>query len=449
MHETTGASSGATSDETPLVVVSCDSHVGPRLEEDLRPYCPASHLERFDDFVARHRAARQAEVDRTKPAGEFDDGAALFARYPEMHVAGHHDVHARLRDMDRDGVAAEVIYHFSQNGEPLPLVENPAGGLGAVPTDALDLGAAGYRIYNRWLADFVSVEPERHIGLAYLPTWDIDAAVAELEWAHGAGLRGVNFPPPGRPGHLEYNNPAWEPFWSACEAFGMSLNTHSGNAAAFDYFGGPGGQDILIYECGGWMARRAVWWMIHGQVFERHPELKLVITEQYEGWWTNTLAELDAVYSRFGQRGRPRLAKLPSEYMRTNVYLGASFPSTFLAQEACREGYAANVLWGRDYPHVEGTFHVEPTGDGETITRLSLRHVLSQVPPREARLIAGDNAVRAFGLDGDALAAVAARIDAPSLADLARPIGVIPEVRPESNAFRGQAGLRPLGAPTG
>jgi predicted TIM-barrel fold metal-dependent hydrolase len=187
--------------------------------------------------------------------------------------------------------------------------------------------------------------------------------------------------------------------------------------------------------------------MIHGQVFERHPDLKLVITEQYEGWWTTTKAELDAIYLRFGLRGRPRLPKLPGEYMRTNVFLGASFPSTFLAEEAYRDGYAANVLWGRDYPHVEGTFHVAIDGTGETVTRQALRHVLSRIPAPEARMIAGENAVRALGLDGDALAAVAARIGAPTSAELTTPLDAVPEVRPESNAFRGQAGPRPLDVP--
>jgi hypothetical protein len=126
------------------------------------------------------------------------------------------------------------------------------------------------------------------------------------------------------------------------------------------------------------------------------------------------------------------------------VFLGASFLSTFMAQEACRDGYVANLLWGRDYPHVEGTFHVAPDDGSDTITRLALRHALSQVPPREACMIAGDNAVRAFGLDRDALASVAARIGAPTLDELSRPLDAIPEVRPESNAFRGQAGPRPV-----
>ena len=94
-----------------------------------------------------------------------------------------------------------------------------------VPPDTegdLELIRAGYRIYNRWLADFVSVQPERHIGLAYVPSWDIDLAVQEVEWAAEAGLRGVNLPA-GRRGIREYDDPLWEPFWSACEDGGLNF----------------------------------------------------------------------------------------------------------------------------------------------------------------------------------------------------------------------------------
>ena len=37
-----------------------------------------------------------------------------------LKTAGHYDPHARLRDMDRDGVAGGVIFHNSLNGEPFP-----------------------------------------------------------------------------------------------------------------------------------------------------------------------------------------------------------------------------------------------------------------------------------------------------------------------------------------
>jgi hypothetical protein len=58
--------------------------------------------------------------------------------------------------------------------------------------------------------------------------------------------------------------------------------------------------------------------------------------------------------------------------------------------------------------------------------------------------MAGENAVRAFGLDRAALAGVAARINAPTVETLLTPPAVLPRIAERSNAFRGQAGARPL-----
>ena len=41
----------------PVVLVASDSHVGPRLVEELRPYCPAKRLDAFDRF-AKEAAAQ-------------------------------------------------------------------------------------------------------------------------------------------------------------------------------------------------------------------------------------------------------------------------------------------------------------------------------------------------------------------------------------------------------
>ena len=95
--------------QEPVIVVSCDSHVGPRLREDLREYCPQRYLRDFDAFVAAHEA-RVAEMQR---AGIVDERARFATGHPNTAIEGHHDVHARLHDMNTDGVAAEVIYQFS------------------------------------------------------------------------------------------------------------------------------------------------------------------------------------------------------------------------------------------------------------------------------------------------------------------------------------------------
>src|SRR5258708_12132658 len=99
---------------------------------------------------------------------------------------------------------------------------------GACSAGQLGWAAVVERMYNQWLADQCWVEPERHAGLASLPMWDIQAALRELEWAHGAGLKGVNFPAP-KLGIKPYDELDWEPFWAACAERGMVLSTHGGS----------------------------------------------------------------------------------------------------------------------------------------------------------------------------------------------------------------------------
>ena len=423
------------------IAVSGDSHVGPLLRTQLREYCPKKYLAQYDEYCDQSDAQKNMMRELIEQVAKTNPAIAAMRNTKNLERDGHHDPHARLADMDYDGVAAEIIWHFSQNGEDLPWV---GLGLGTVATELHELGGVAYHMYNEWLADFCSVDNERLLGLVYLPTWDLEATVKELRWARERGLRAVNFPCASRPGVLEYNNLAWEPFWSACEELGMALCTHSSGGPLFDYMGGPGGQHLASYEGGGYMSRRAVWWLTYGEVFERHPDLKLIITEQYEGWLIPTMRELDQVYLTFGMGGS--LKKLPSEYVRKHVYLGASFMSTFLADEAVEEGYVDNVIWGRDYPHIEGTYQYVDDPNMESACKQALRWVMSRVPAEAAVKMTGENAVRVFGLDRDYLADVAEKIGALTVRQLTTPLeGNPPAVG--GNGFRGQAGPRPLDEP--
>ena len=49
--------------DDPIVIVSSDTHVGPRLQQDLRPYCPNRYLTAFDDFVERDKAITRSRMD--------------------------------------------------------------------------------------------------------------------------------------------------------------------------------------------------------------------------------------------------------------------------------------------------------------------------------------------------------------------------------------------------
>ena len=408
----------------PLVVVSADTHIGPRLTEDLRPYCPPSHLEEFDEFAEALRRKNESVGGRLGFGG-MTRGTDWSVSRRNLQTDGHHDIHARLRDLDADGVAGQVVFHDSQNGNPLPFDRSSIFNRDDIDFDRLPVGQ---RIYNRWLADQVSVEPARHVGLAYVPMWDIDAAVAELEWAASVGLRGVNFPYP-RPWMKSYNNPEWDPFFSACEDLGMTLCHHGGGAPSAT--GGPGMMSIVKLEVANMSRISPLSHLVFGGVFERHPKLHLVLTESVGPWWTHVMTELDSVYlhdvAEYPDM-KDRVTRLPSEYAAEHVFVGASFLARFEVEDAMEHGYVGNILWGSDYPHFEGTFQYGITSpEGETATRCAMRFTFAGMPAQETSRLLGGNAVRAYGLDEPALQEVANRIAAPTYEEISRPLTTLPD----------------------
>jgi predicted TIM-barrel fold metal-dependent hydrolase len=288
----------------------------------------------------------------------------------------------------------------------------------------------GIRVYNRWLADYCAAEPARHVGLAHLPFWDLDAAVAELGEAANRGLKGVNFTAL-RPGIRPFNHPDWEPLWAAAADLAMPLTTHAG-AGDPDVFTGAEGIALLSLESGGWFSRRAIHQMIFAGVLERHPDLQLVMTEQPGQWWGYTLNEMDSVHVATAPPRSPlatQVPRPPSEYCARQVSIGASFLSRAEAERAIADGYADRVLWGSDYPHMEGTYQYPGVPDfaGQvSIGRQSLRFTFAGLPEPAVRDMLGLNAARVYGLDVEALERVADRIDAPTFAEVSEPLDAVP-----------------------
>jgi predicted TIM-barrel fold metal-dependent hydrolase len=195
-------------------------------------------------------------------------------------------------------------------------------------------------------------------------------------------------------------------------------------------YSGPEADLIIPMESGGWYARRAMHWMALSGVCERHPNLKLVLTEQPGDWWPSALAEMDSIYAmqaKLHPELRERVPRPPSEYCAANVFVGASFLAHHEALAAWRGGYADRILWGSDYPHVEGTFQFPGSFDEESLTRQSLRFTFAGLPGAGVRSMAGGNAAAAYGLDYARLTEVAARIGAPTYGDLATPLDRIPD----------------------
>jgi predicted TIM-barrel fold metal-dependent hydrolase len=260
--------------------------------------------------------------------------------------------------------------------------------------------------------------------------WDPAQAVEEVEWAAEAGLRGVNLPRV-QPGILEYNHPDWEPFWAACEDHDMALTTHAMGA-----HGEPLTAHMLItvLNAVGAGARQALNYLLFGGVFDHHPGLKLVFTEQPGRWFVPTAEELDSLVVGFADFLQEPLPKRPSEYMLAHLFVGVAVLAPFEAADAVEQGYDTQVMWGSDYPHVEGSYQY-PRYDGEpSLTKATLQDTFAAVPSARARLMLSENAARVYGFDLDRLQVVADRIGSLTYGELA----TAPEVDPGDPATRAQ-----------
>src|SRR5579875_2039376 len=136
-----------------------------------------------------------------RPFEEYRDKGIRFADL----LPGNYDPIEHLKDQDRDGVDASVIYPGWAMG--LPTIKDP------------ELRVACFRAYNDWLADeFVAANPQRIVGLAMLPVDDgIEVAVAELRRGISKGHRGGILPT--YPDKL-FTDPIYEPLWAAAQELG-------------------------------------------------------------------------------------------------------------------------------------------------------------------------------------------------------------------------------------
>jgi predicted TIM-barrel fold metal-dependent hydrolase len=134
---------------------------------------------------------------------------------------GVYDVHARISDMNRDGVWASVTIpsmSFGFAGQRFSLYKDEEVGLACV------------RAYNDWLYEEVAgAYPERFVCSAV--PWLRDPKVAAQEVYRNAsrGFTATLFPEnPERFGFPSVHTRHWDPILAACEETGTVLNVHLG-----------------------------------------------------------------------------------------------------------------------------------------------------------------------------------------------------------------------------
>ena len=150
-----------------------------------------------------------------------------------------------------------------------------------------------------------------------------------------------------------------------------------------------------------WYAHRPLWQLLMSGVFERFPNLKLVLTEQGCDWIPPLLMQLDAFHmqmqsGRIGEMNldeRQRPAADADRVLRAQRVGRRELPRGSGGEGLARLGLH-KVMWGSDYPHNEGT---------SPYSRESLRRTFHDWTPEDLRQVLSGTAADLYGFDLEAL----------------------------------------------
>ncbi|GIX47293.1 MAG: amidohydrolase [Candidatus Tectimicrobiota bacterium] len=307
-------------------------------------------------------------------AGKTDEELAdHWKKGYEAARPGGWDPAERLKDMALDGVAAEVLY--TSLGFNLFWI-----------TDA-DFQEACFRVYNDWLAEFVSHDPTRFAGLGLISLWRVDHAVEELQRCRRLGLRGAMIwasPPAERP----FTSRDYDPFWAAAQDLDMPISLHILTGQGWESKG-LADESMDRYQRNlnqPAEIQRSLTALLFSGVLERFPRLKIVSAENDIGWVAYYLYRADRAYKRFRHLSPTPLTMPPSAYFRRQVY--ATFMDDPVGTFTVALVGADNFMWSSDYPHQASTW----PHSREVIAR-----DFKDLGEEETRKIVHDNCAELYG----------------------------------------------------
>lgn len=285
------------------------------------------------------------------------------------------DPAARLEAQWADSVDAEVLY-------PTAELWDAIRGLGDD-----ELQDALVRAYNDWLAGFCRHAPDRLVGLAKLPTSSVAAAEQELRRAvTELGLRGAILDtwPSGAPAG---GNPDDDPFWAAVDELHVPISLHYGC--------GPSQPTTPPEGIAPGMkppSADAVLPMVAGGVFDRFPDVKLVLAHSDAGWAMHWMEFFDINYVRMKHLDQYALQNrdaVPSEYIRKHTWF--TFHQDRPAVKNRHRLGGAHLMWASHFPCEDSNFPDD---------RQQAMRVTDETPVDERHALLAGNVARLYRLPG-------------------------------------------------
>jgi len=263
---------------------------------------------------------------------------------------GPWDPEARLGDMQRDGVEAEILY------------PSMARNFYALSGDDTALQLAGVKSYNDWITGYCAALPGRLFAIGLLSVLDIEFSVNELDRIAALGHKGAMLPAE-LPEGMSYAAPLFEPIWAAAERLSLPLHFHININQGSEREAYQIPIDAMI-DMGRRSVKRAIAQpdtlltdLLFGLVLENHPGLRVVFAEYELAWILPFMYRFEGVAKRFPREypDLPGMSITPSETIRRQVFVTFQNDPAGIAGAAAL-GLLDNCMWANDYPHGGATW---------------------------------------------------------------------------------------------
>lgn len=275
---------------------------------------------------------------------------------------------ARLRLMDEQGLQSMVLFptlavcveHFMKD-HPQRTYRN-------------------VHAFNAWLHEEWGFGTDGRIyGVPLLSLLDLDSAVAELEWALDRGARFIHLRPGPQGGHNPAD-PMFDPFWARVDEAGVTVALHISESGFNELYSQHWGeaanptsheQSAFQWACfyGDLPIMQTLAGMIFMNLFGRFPNIRVMSVENGSLFVPYLLAVMDKMkgMGRNGPWPGGYVAGRPSEVFKRHVWVSPYHEEDIVA--LTRTIGADHVLFGSDFPHVEGL--AEPKEFREGLAGLS------------------------------------------------------------------------------
>ncbi|MYM64043.1 amidohydrolase family protein [Pseudomaricurvus sp. HS19] len=202
---------------------------------------------------------------------------------------GVYNVDARVDDMNANGIAASLNFGT--------VVGFDGGRFHKAPDKAMAL--KHLRAYNDWHIDeWCGAHPGRFIACGILPTWDMDATVAEIKRIAAKGCTAVSLNEnPTTTGLPSIHNAYWEPMWKAITDADITICLHIGAGNPAPHASPETPIEAWITTMPMSVAVGAADWL-NLSALERYPSMKICLSESGIGWIPYFMERADFSHER-------------------------------------------------------------------------------------------------------------------------------------------------------